>query len=860
MTRVALTLLFAVMACAIWAQQPLSYYLPDISYNDKVPTPESVLGYQVGEWHASHDLQYLYMRTLAASSSRIKLVEHGRTHERRPLIHLIITSEKNHQNLDNLKAQHKLLCDPQQSAGLNLDNLPIVLYQGFSIHGNEPSGGNAAMLVAYYLAAGQSKELDELLEKAVIILDPCFNPDGFQRFSVWANSRRNKNLTADPQDSEYNEPWPRGRTNHYWFDLNRDWLPAQHPESQARLRVFHDWKPNLLTDHHEMGTQSTFFFMPGEPQRVHPITPAKNQELTDKIAQYHASALNKIGSLYYTREGFDDFYYGKGSTYPDANGGVGILFEQGSSRGHVQETDNGLLTFAFTIRNQVTTALSTQKAAMALKNEMLQYQRDFYQSAMEEARRDDRKAYVFGDADDKVRAAFFVELLQRHQIDVYKLQKSVEANGQVFQPGSAYVVPLEQNQYKLTKAIFETMTSFQDSQFYDISSWTVPLAFNLPYGAIDRRNWSPGLMGMKAIRDEVAPATTMPQASNYAYVMDWSDYNAPKALNFLLKKGIRAKVSNQPFATQNRSYKRGAILIPVANQSVEPAALEALIGMAVYDNKVRIYAEDGGLTPEGSDFGSSSFQTIKAPKTLLIIGEGVSSYDAGEVWHLLDQRFAMEVVKGEANQLGSMDLDKYNNIILPDGNYGAISQGGVEKLKRWIQEGGTLIAMQSAVRWVKDKGLASIELRTEKQDAAADKKTRRPYEKQSDDAGAQVIGGSIFETKADLTHPLFYGYSNDKIPVFRQGTLMFEPAKNPYATPALYTSQPLLSGYISNKNLKALSQSAAVIVGSTGRGKVICLADNPCFRAYWFGGSKLMANCLFFGAVIDNAATERAGE
>ena len=226
------------------------------------------------------------------------------------------------------------------------------MWLGYSIHGNEASGSNAVLLTAYYLAAANGEEIDNILNNSIIILDPSFNPDGLQRFSSWVNMHRSWVINPDPNDREYSEAWPGGRTNHYWFDLNRDWLPVQHPESRARLKRFHEWKPNILTDHHEMGTNSTFFFQPGIPTRNFPRTPAKNLELTRKMAAFHAKYLDKIGSLYYSEESYDDYYIGKGATYADLNGGVAILFEQASSRGHLQEncvrtSEPGLIGFIF---------------------------------------------------------------------------------------------------------------------------------------------------------------------------------------------------------------------------------------------------------------------------------------------------------------------------------------------------------------------------------------------------------------------------------------------------------------------------------------------------------------------------------
>ncbi len=846
-------LLWASFALA--QKQPLTYYLPDIPYDKNLPTPESYFSFQIGEWHITHDQLVGYMRALAAASPKAKLVEHGRTYENRPLIHLIITSEKNHKALDDLKTQHANLCNPAKSAGVDVNKVPAVLYQGYSIHGNEASGGNAAPLVAYYLLAGKSKDIDRLLDETIILFDPCYNPDGFNRFASWVNTHRNKNLTADPADREFNEPWPRGRSNHYWFDLNRDWLPAQLPESQSRVRIFQEWKPNVLTDHHEMGTNATFFFMPGVPTRVHPLTPKLNQELTERIGNYHAEALDAIGSLYYSKEGYDDYYYGKGSTYPDANGCIGILFEQGSSRGHVQESENGELTFAFTIRNQVATSLSTHKAVREMKKDLLNYQRDFYTSAMEEARNDNRKAYIFGEPADRARTAAFIEILRRHQIEVHELAKPVSAGGYNFNQGEAFVVPLDQPQYRLIHGIFETRTTFEDSIFYDISGWTYPLAFNIPYATLEKRAFDNDLLGAKITGPGIVVETPTPEFSEYAYLMEWNEYYAPKALNFLLKQGLLLKVASAPFALDKRNYAPGAIMLPVAGQGKTPEQIHGLVTLASQMAGVRFYDMDTGLTPTGIDLGSGDFRPLKLPEVMLIVGDGIQNTDAGEIWHLLDQRYDMKVTKVETGALGRIDINRYNVIIMPGGNYGNLSGG--DKLKDWVSRGGVLIAYQDAVQWARNNGLSFAEIRRDKSEDANAPQARRPYGKLDDDRGALQTPGTIFENLLDISHPIGYGYTRERLPVFRDNNQYLEPARNPYATPLIYSSNPLMSGYLNARYIERVRNSAGIVVSALGRGRVISFADNTNFRGFWYGTNKLLANAIFFGHTIHQEATER---
>ncbi|MFN9493910.1 MAG: M14 metallopeptidase family protein, partial [Sphingobacteriales bacterium] len=506
-----LFLALAFILPLITVSQDLSYYLPaGVTYDPSIPKPKDVIYHEVGEWHVTHDRLVNYMKALAvAAPHRIKLETMGLTYEGRPQVLLIITAKKNHENLEQIRKQHVQLTDPANSGALNTDNMPIVVWIGHSIHGNEPSGANAALLTAYHLAAAQGPEIEDLLNNEVILFDPSFNPDGLQRFSTWVNQHKSKNLVSDPNSREFSEVWPGGRFNHYWFDLNRDWLPAVHVESQNRLKWFHLWKPNILTDHHEQGSNATFFFQPGVPSRVNPITPLKNQELTGKLAKFHAQYLDKIGSLYFTKENYDDFYYGKGSTYPDVNGAIGILFEQASSRGHAQQTSNGVLSFPFTIRNQFTTALSTMEGARQLRKDFLNWQREFYKTAMTEAAAAPVKGFVFGSEKDKTKSALFAEMLLRHQIEVYALNTDLSSDGINFTKGNAYVVPANQPQFRLIHGIFDKTLKYQDSLFYDITAWTMPLAFGLDYAELNATVFNNKLLS-NPITSATAPLARTP--------------------------------------------------------------------------------------------------------------------------------------------------------------------------------------------------------------------------------------------------------------------------------------------------------------------------------------------------------------
>ena len=844
--------LLVLMTNPLNAQPDLSYYLPEgISYNQNIPTPKSIIGHEVGEWHITHDRLVNYMYALAAASNRISIQETGRTYETRPLLLLTITSPKNHQRIEEIRQQHVQLTDPSKSGNLDVKNIPNVVYIGFSIHGNEASGSNAALAVAYHLAAAQGAAIEKLLDEVVILFDPSFNPDGLQRFSSWVNSRKSIQTSTDPNDTEHNEAWPGGRFNHYWFDLNRDWLVAQLPESQARAKQFHLWKPSVLTDHHEMGTNATFFFQPGVPSRNHPLTPEKNLTLTRKIGEYHAKALDKIGSLYYTQEGYDDFYYGKGSTFPDVQGAIGILFEQASSRGHAQESINGVLTFPFTVRNQFVTALSTLEAAQAMREELLNYQRDFFKNNIAEAAKDPVKAYVFGANQDKYRSFHFAEIIDRHDIDIYKLSSSQTINGKRYESDGSYVVPLNQKQYRLIKSMFEKRTTFQDSLFYDISSWTLPLAFALDYEELKTPSAN--------LQDERFDPTKKPVGkiiggtSDYAYVFESYGYYAPRAMYRLLSKGIRVKVANGDFhLPDGRKFSAGSILIPLGIQDKSVDLVEYLIKEITVDDGIDVYAFNTGLNYKGLSLGSSNFSVLREPKIAMLVGDGVSPLDAGEIWHLLDTRFHIPVSLVPVDVFNRINFDKYNTLIISTGTYTSLNDAAKERLRTWVQNGGVIIGLKTALNWLNASGLGKFEMKKdEKKDEPAKPK---PYSDIANAAGAEALSGAIFEIQADLSHPLFYGYTSSRLPVFKSGALFMERSKNAFGNPGVFTANPLLSGYITKGSLDKLKNASFTGSSSIGQGRVIGFTENLAFRAFWFGSNKMLMNAIFYGHTISAGA------
>lgn len=818
----------------VFSQVSLDYYLnPDHPYNPSIPQPKSLLGYEVGTWHVSHDQLVSYMYSLAAQSDRIHIENRGTTYENRPLLLLTITSPENHKKIEEIKSNHRALTEPNADA-IAIEEQPLVVYQGFSIHGNEPSGANAGLLLAYHLAASQAPETLKMLDELVILFDPSFNPDGLQRFSYWANTNKNQILTSDPNDREYNEIWPRGRTNHYWFDLNRDWLPAQLPESQARIQTFSDWIPNILTDHHEMGTNSSFFFQPGIPSRVNPLTPKQNQELTKKIGAFHVEAFNQLGSLYYSEEDYDDFYYGKGSTYPDVNGSIGILFEQASSRGHLQESDNGLLSFPFTIRNQLTAGFSTLKAATALRIELLNYFKDFYKNATASAKKSKQKALVFSSGKDPSKGYEFAKMLRRHQIKIHQLNGTINRNGKQYETENSYVIPLEQKKHQLIKAMFSTQSQFKDSLFYDISAWTFPYAFNLDHTYEN----SSDLLG-EEIKSLLPPEGKVMAKAGYAYLFEPHNYYTPKLLNFLHDHDIRVKVGLTPFRINGKEYDYGSFMIPVKNQSVSETELYELLQKGAALTHSTIYNTPTGYA-EGIDLGSRDFTTVKKPKIALLVGEGVRSYDAGEIWHLLDTRHEIAITKIDIRNLSRIELSSYTHFIMPSFS-GSGLNAHKEQLQEFVEEGGTIIGYRMASKWLSKNDFIDLEFLDQGMIAE-----NISFEEKEQFTGAQLTSGAIFNAKIDRSHPINFGFQKENIPLFRNTNLFIKSDKQSYNNPIQYTQKPLLSGYISEENLALLKNTVPFKIQRKGKGKVIVLTDNTNFRAFWYGTNRILTNALYF--------------
>lgn len=841
-------LLLLCAATGIYAQpQPepygydLNYFLPkgNYTYNPAIPTPEQVLGFQIGQQHADWGNVVTYMNALAAASPRVTVNETDRTYQHRPFIEVVLTSASNQKNIESIKAKHLELTEPSVSSSLSVDNMPVVVSIFASIHGNEPSGVNATLAVAYWLAAAEGNGMEQLLDNTVVILVPGANPDGINRFASWVNSSRSLTDVGDLNSRELLEPWPSSRTNHYWADCNRDQLMAQHPEGRNGINQFLNWMPNVVADLHEQGSARQYYFSPGHPKRTHPLTSQLNQDFTRRVSNEVASQLDKIGTGYYSKEGYDDFYYGKGAAYGDIHGGVCLLYEQGTSRGHLRETVNGPRSFAWTIRNQAMGSYGTIFAAYNMRTELLDYQRDFYKKAAANAAREKVKGYVFNTRGSRGVEYHFLENMANHRIDVYHLAKDYGR----FKKDDSYIIPVEQKNSTFIKAVMENMTEYEDSTFYDISSWAFPHAFNLDCEPVTS---VAGFEGAKVTDVKLTPGRVIGGKSDYGYLFDTKEYYAPKLIFELQKRGLFINASGRPFkfksATAQKDFGYGTIQVMSQNQPISSDSIYKIIEKLAPETGVDVYAATTGLM-EDVDMFSPAYMPIRQPKVAILVGRSMGTPESGEVWHLLDYRFQMRPVMIETNTLTDKKLSEYNVIVLPNG-VPTLTKASNDALKKWVGEGGTLIAIGKAWEWVKDNGLMNVAVKSTK--IEDDPKEYRAYEEKKTAHAGNSISGAFINCTLDKTHPLGWGLDQKEIPVIKKNNIILEKDDDVYVSPLHYTNNPVLSGFVSSRNREILKNAPSVIAKPYKSGNVIVFADNMNFRSYMFGTSKIFMNSIFF--------------
>ncbi|GAA0361225.1 M14 family metallopeptidase [Bowmanella denitrificans] len=825
-----------------------AFYPEDVSFNAAIPTPEAFLQHPLGQHMARNDLMVAYLKLLAEKSDRVQYEVIARSHENRPIVTLTISSPENLARLEQIRQQHLALQQPGSKQQIN-DDMPVISWVNYGVHGGEVSSTDAAMPVAYHLAAAQGGQIERILQHSVILLTASFNPDGNSRESAWNWTFAANTPVTDRVSALHGSPWPSGRTNHYWFDLNRQWMMQQHPEPVGWVAKFHQWRPNMVADFHEMQSHKSYYFHPGAPDRVFPLIGKDAMALLSDVVQGPRDFMDSEARLYFNEESYDNFYIGKGATYPHLYGSLGILFEQASSAG-LLDTPRGLLSFRDNIRTQYRVGIALLDSAVSKRQALLSFQRKFADATEQLAGDDKTKAYVFAVPGDEARAFHFLELLRRNQIEVKRLARDINVDGKTFLADNAYVVETNQPTYRMIKGMFERITQFENNTFYDVSGWTMPLAFGVDYAPLTSRSYK------TAEKVEASfPAKPAPANAQVAYVFDWRNYYAPRALYRLLEAGYRPRVTTEPLGTNSDKGKvtlgRGSVVMPVGWQGgAEANALHKLMTKIAREDGIDVYAVGTSYTDSvGMDLGSNMMLEVNQPKVLLVIGEGVSQYDAGEVWHLLDKRMHMPVVLLHKDKLAWVNLNDYSHLIMVGGSYSDVADKTVQKIDGWVKDGGTVVGIRDGAKWAGQKLLDLSPVRISKGKLAS--APRIDYADKEHAEAQDIIGGAIMAGDLDISHPLGYGYTQRLIASQRNTLLAFEPPKNPFATVVKIADKPLLSGFASEENQQQLAGKAMLVAEPKGKGAVILFTDNPNFRAYFYGTEKLFMNSLFFSGAFE---------
>lgn len=830
--------------------------LSSLSSYGQLQSPDEFLPHQLGEQFTPHYMLVDYMQHVADNSPNAQLVQYGMTNEKRPLLLLYISTPENLAQLDdirenNLKRTGMMAGEPDPS----LDR--ALVWISCSVHGNEASGAESSMPTAYALANPDNPQTQEWLKNTVVVLDPSINPDGYSRYTHWYRRNAHSIPNPDPRSAEHSEPWPGGRVNHYLFDLNRDWAWQTQVESQARLKMYHQWMPHIHVDLHEQGYNSPYYFAPAA-RPYHKYITDWQVNFQKEIGQNHAKYFDRNGWLYFTRQVFDLLYPSYGDTWPTFNGAIGMTYEQagGGSAGRTVLLQNGdTLTLMDRIMHHHTSSLSTIEVSSVNAQRLIDNFATFYQNNLNNPQ-GEYKTYIIkgSNATDKLKA--FCKLMDKNKIQYGKASNSRTLNAFNYQNGETERVSVEttdlvisayQPKAVLVQTLLDPDTYVEDSLTYDITSWVLPYAYGLEaYASTDRLSVDVGYD---------FPAYNGPSDVNngtYAYLAPWESLNDAQYLSALLKEGIKVRYATERFRHSNTDYKAGTLVITRADNRKMGDRFHSTVVRLAAEFEQPITPVNTGMVQEGSDFGSRDMQLIETPKVAVISGEGTSSNSFGQLWYYFEQDVNYPFHAIEAENLGSVDLSAYDVLIMPEGFY-RLGNGELSKISSWVSGGGRLIAVGSSVRKLQDKeGFALTRYASE---SAKNEAKRQSDQEQLDNrfkdyAGSQRRSvssynpGSIVQLDLDETHPLAFGLFEPYFSL-KTNSLVYEPLKNAWNI-GIVNKDPIITGFMGYKLKEEVKQSVAFAVENKGRGAVIYLVDNPLFRSFWENGKMLFSNALFF--------------
>ena len=805
-----------------------------VLHSQNIKSPSEFLGYELGtEFTRHHEVVDYYTYLANEVSDRVLLKSYGKTNERRPLLLAYISSANNIKNLETIRTEHL-----KNTTGEGEPNVAIV-WLSYNVHGNESVSTEASMQTIYELLTNKAN----LLENTVVIIDPCINPDGRDRYVNWYNENKNTPNNVDPNSKEHNEGWLNGRANHYMFDLNRDWAWLTQIESQQRLKVYNTWLPHVHVDFHEQGVNSPYYFAPAaEP--FHEVITNFQRDFQVTMGKNHAKYFDQNGWFYFTKEVFDLFYPSYGDTYPLYNGAIGMTYEQGGSgqAGLGILTRSGdTLTLKDRIAHHFTTGISTVEVASANAQKLNDEFKKFYTNKNYKY-----KSYVLNGDADKINS--LTSLLDQHEI-TYGWSTSENVKGFDYKSGKiksikasaqSLVVSTDQPKGTLVKVLFEPNAVLTDSLTYDITAWSLPYAYGLD--AIASESLIPNNNSIDRVKAIYVGRPIEKTNNTVAYITNWNSMNDARFLADLLKENIKVRFNQKPFNLEGKKYDRGSLIITSSDNKNKKDFIEKLKDIS-FKHHIILTPTSTGFVDKGDDFGSSSIRMVKKSKIAVLSGEPTSTLQFGEIWHFFEQQLGYPITVLHDSKLSSSELENYNILILPDGWYGGfLDNDKLAGLKDWVKNGGKLIAMGGAIKSLESKNGFSIKTKEVKKDST-DIINLITYEDSERDGIKKAITGAIFKTKVDNTNPLAFGY-DDTYFTLKLGADAYDYLKD--GTVAYIENDTnQVAGFAGSEAKKKIAKTLIFGVENYGRGQVVYMVDNPLFRGFWENGKLFFANALF---------------
>jgi hypothetical protein len=813
------------------------------AFAQKIQSPAEFLGYKLGDQFTYQYRVADYFKYIAKASKHVKLVQYGTTNEGRPLLAMFIASDDNIGKLDEIRRNNLALAGMEKAVANT--TAPVIVWLSYNVHGNEPSSSEAAMETLFDMVDPANTRTKAWLKNTVVVIDPCLNPDGHERYVNFYNSVKGSAPDVNPSSREHMEPWPSGRINHYYADLNRDWAWQVQKESQERMALYNKWLPEIHVDFHEQGYNSPYYFAPAaEP--FHKNITGWQKEFQTTIGKNNAKYFDQNGWLYFTREEFDLLYPSYGDTYPIYNGSIGMTYEQGGiGAGLAINTRMGdVLTLSERIAHHHSNGLSTIETASANAQKALEEFKKYFDASRTTPTGDYKTYVIKNDNTDKIKA--LAKMLDKNGIQYgFGLKASVVGynyfSGKTEQYSVAHtdmVINAYQPKSVLLNVLFEPKTFVADSNTYDITAWSLPYAYGLKtYGIKESLQGTTTTLNLVK---EKASTNTHP----YAYICQWQSVEDVKFLAALLKEKIKVRYSEKPFEAAGKKFTAGALIIARAgNDRVDLDQLITRLAAEFNRNPVPL---SSGFVEKGADLGSDVIKYIHTPKVMLVSGDGTSAEKMGEIWHFFDQQIGYPVTVVRYKDINRVRLSDFDEIIFPDGGYDDFP---LDKLQSWVRDGGKLIAMGDAVSQLADKKGFIIKKKDADDDKKDSKKSKaitdvKLYEERNRESIKSNVAGAIYKLNLDNTHPLGFGLPNYYY-TLKLDDEVYELMDDGGWNVGTIKKDAYVAGFVGQKSKEKIANGLLLGEQNMGKGSVIYMIDDPLFRGFWENGKLLFSNAVF---------------